>query len=718
MNEKELLEKIRHSAENITPPEALHPDNIEILLQSQTKTASDSTLASDTRPNSRQSRKKHTNLYRLGSIAAVFAIAILGLYSMETYRKAEMTTPFTQSEKPQDTQELAAPIPETATVKNTASSLPDAATEIAGARTASDNVITEALTTAESYEAIYEQLYEKFGSPYSDEYGVFYDAGMGIMEMVVEDVIMEESIDLAASSMTTSSSADSAVSRNDTAAVTRGTSYSRTNVQEAGVDEADLVKTDGAYIYVLKRSGSLIILSAKEGIMESVSQLSLPSDETIHEMYIDGDLLSLITSGYTTELDTSRDNVIASRSTDYTSLYTYDISDRTAPKLTGTVTQDGSYSQSRKNGSYIYLFTRFFPEIHETYEESYIIPRTTSGEVSASSIYIPENLNVSSYLVVSSTDIHHPDKTIDQKAILSVASTFYASPENIYIANETWKNDATYTELLKLNYKDGSITGTAAGAVEGYLNDSFSLNEYNGYLRVVSTSYDENYDEINGLYIFDENLNLTGSIRDLAPDETIRSARFFGNTGYFVTFRQTDPLFSVDLSNPSNPKILGELKITGFSSYLHFYSDDLLLGLGYEADPETGIQTSLKLSMFDISDPTDVTETDKLVLDGITWCASLEDYKSILMDPEKNIFGFTCDNRYLVFSYDEEKGFVNEFLYDFYQDTLNGYPSSSEYDTRGLYINDTFYLVRPDVATSFDMENDFALIGQIALGSG
>src|SRR5699024_915075 len=97
-----------------------------------------------------------------------------------------------------------------------------------------------------------------------------------------------------------------------------------------------------------------------------------------------------------------------------------------------------------------------------------------------------------------------------------------------------------------------------------------------------------------------------------------------------------DPLFSVDLSDPANPRVLDSLKITGFSTYLHFYSDTLLLGLGYEADEETGVQTGLKLSMFDISDPAHITEVSRLVLDGITWCESLEDYKSILIDPEKN----------------------------------------------------------------------------------
>lgn len=135
---------------------------------------------------------------------------------------------------------------------------------------------------------------------------------------------------------------------------------------------------------------------------------------------------------------------------------------------------------------------------------------------------------------------------------MSGADSFYVSTENIYVTNENYNSgrDTVVTEIAKFHYKDGRITGVAAGSVKGYLNDSFSLNEYDGTLRVVSTYYDEMWEEWNALYILDEKLQQLSAIEDLAQGETIRSARFFGTTGYFVTFRQTDPLFSVDLSNP------------------------------------------------------------------------------------------------------------------------------------------------------------------------
>ena len=131
----------------------------------------------------------------------------------------------------------------------------------------------------------------------------------------------------------------------------------------------------------------------------------------------------------------------------------------------------------------------------------------------------------------------------------------------------------------------------------------------------------------------------------------------------------------------------------------------MLLGIGYEANEETGVVTGLKLSMFDISDPSNVTEVSRFVIPGITWCPAIESYKSILVDPEKNLIGFFCDNRYLLFSYDEEEGFQSKLVYDFYSDMLLDQVS---YDTlRGLYIDNTFYIAGNTFVISFDMKKGF-----------
>lgn len=549
--------------------------------------------------------------------------------------------------------------------------------------------LPEAFTYCESYQQIYDTLTASFGT------NAYYDGG----DVVFYAEAMAEDTAEVSSAQT----------------VARGASYSgvdaeagdfsQTNLQELGVDEADIVKTDGKYLYILRQDCSFTIVSAEGTVLAVMSAPKLDtglSSPTARELYLDGDTLNVVADGRKTSL-TEEDNTYYTTTGWETQLFTYDVTDRSQPVLEGRVSQEGSYKDSRKVGRYIYLFTAWSPELTDTYQNSAIAPRINDEEVPAGSIYMPEHLSWMDYLVISSLDTAQPDEVLDRKVLVSGASDFYVSPENIYITNQAYVDSTTLTEITKFHYAKGKITGVAAASVEGYLNNSFSLNEYQGTLRVVSTYYDENWDEWNALYVLDENLNQLSSIRDLAKGETIRSARFFGDTGYFVTFRQTDPLFSVDLSDPSNPRVLGELKISGFSSYLHFYGENQLLGIGYEADEDTGIISGLKLSMFDISDPANVTETDRLVLPGITWCPAIGDYKAILADPEKNLIGFFCDNRYFVYSYDEEKGFTRELIHDFYSDNL-----AVEYDNmRGLYIGDVFYLAGDGFVISLDMKNDF-----------
>ena len=201
---------------------------------------------------------------------------------------------------------------------------------------------------------------------------------------------------------------------------------------------------------------------------------------------------------------------------------------------------------------------------------------------------------------------------------------------------------------------------------------------------------------------------------DLAEGEDIRSARFLGDIGYFVTFRNTDPLFSVDLSDPSDPKILGELKITGFSSYLHFYGENKLLGVGNEVDPETGAYTGIKLAMFDVSDPSNVKQLHKFVIKDTYDCPLFYNYKAAMIDTEKNVFGFMCDSSYMVFCYDEEKGFENVFTENL-GDSYYGYSYRGLQEVRGCFIGDDFYLVGGGQIRIYDMANDYKEVGRLEL---
>ena len=742
MDEKKMLDLLRKQAEEIDPPESLSPDAIEQMLAKQKKEIKEAEPKEQKKEKEGQDmadQKKDTGKHRkkfpyrmiaeLGSMAAIFVLGVT-VYSQSrqiTQLKQPSVTvqqPETETEKAEvgeakaeadQTAEKAVKAEMEQTTERAVKAETGSETEpAADATEASENAtfmqessnLEDTLTYASGYQEIYDRLYELFQS---NTILYDYDTSDGGLDPRSVTYMAEES----ASDVSTAATED----RVD---------YSKTNIQEAGVDEGDIIKTDGTWIYILKQDGSFSIVRANDGApkVESTTKLEKTglSNRELREMYLDGDRLIIVEEGICTALE--KDNELYRTSTGYqTVLSVWDITDRTQPEQIGMLRQDGHYKDSRKNGDFVYLFTSYMPYIAETYEESTIVPRINGDEVAYNQFYLPEKPASENYLIISSMDITKPEEVKDQKVLVSGADSFYVSTENIYVTNENYNSgkDTVVTEIAKFHYKDGRITGVAAGSVKGYLNDSFSLNEYDGTLRVVSTYYDEMWEEWNALYILDEKLQQLSAIEDLAQGETIRSARFFGTTGYFVTFRQTDPLFSVDLSDPENPKVLGELKISGFSSYLHFYGENLLLGIGYEADENTGSTTGLKLSMFDISDPANVKEVSRTVLPGMTWCPAIEDYKSILVDPDKNLIGFYCDKRYFVYSYDETDGFTRKLLCDFYGDEFLGVSDQSEQGTsgiaatvdydnmRGLYIGDYLYLAGNDFVAVYDMKDGFSM---------
>lgn len=286
--------------------------------------------------------------------------------------------------------------------------------------------------------------------------------------------------------------------------------------------------------------------------------------------------------------------------------------------------------------------------------------------------------------MITAIDIQNPNEVTDSVGILSNQGFCYASAENIYLYETVWEKDGRSTEIRKFSYGEGKVTGVAETQVNGYLNDSFSIDEYKGVLRLVTTLDETNS---NSVYVLDENLEETGKIENLAKDERIYSARFMGDIGYFVTYRETDPLFSVDLSDPANPKIIGELKIPGFSKYLHPYGEGLLLGIGMEVDENDVKDNRVKLSVFDISDPANVKEIDKIVLEDSYYSTAFDDYKSVLADVENNLIGFFSygeRNMYHIYTYDRIHGFVCQM-----QEVVNGNFES----VRGMYIGEQFYVI-------------------------
>ena len=507
--------------------------------------------------------------------------------------------------------------------------------------------------------------------------------------------------------------------------------YSETNVRTEGVDEADIIKTDGRYIYILRGGTELITVEAKGSETALVSSLKIAQDSTwdspgAQELLLSEGKAYVILE----ESDLSGDKIekygYYSPTNRMTKLITVDMTDPFEPVIEDEFSLSGNYLQSRKMDGVIYLFTQWSPYLGGSAEDSELLPWIGGRKAEVSSVIIPSIVTQTSYLTAASVRTDAPGQAEDYCTVVSGADEFYVSTDSIYAVNVDNWSSVTSSEITKLTFRDGEIEGKAAGTVRGTVNNSFSLDEYNGYLRVLTTYWGsarlnllkvlgqlfgiDYYDEDewvrhNALFVLDEDMNYAGSLKDLARNEEIKSARFFGDTVYFVTFRNTDPLFTADLSDPSHPRVIGELKLPGFSAYLHPFGEGKLLGLGYDADELTGVTSGLKLSLFDISDPANVKETARRIVPGVTWCPAVDEYKAIFANPARNLVGFWCEGRYMVFAWDGTDGFERVLLYDFFEDDLQ---EKNDYNTmRGLYIGDVFYLAGAGSVIAFDMDADF-----------
>ena len=502
-------------------------------------------------------------------------------------------------------------------------------------------------------------------------------------------------------------------------------SFTNTNVRTEGVNEADIIKTDGKYMYVYDSyTEHLNIYSVDDGKIEKIGTVNvLEDDESFIEMYINGDKLVLLGKSYTKSV---RDAI--------TTITIFDISDRTDPKKEKTFFQDGLYESSRMVGNIVYTFSEKTFDLDSVKKRKYetYIPKVDGEVLDNSELFVQEKSLTSGYTVASSINVENKE-IVDKMAVLGGADKYYVSTDSMFFIDKNYDwNNFTYlddSDIVKVSYSDGDFKLGAKGSFPGNLNDDYSIDEYNGYVRLVSTYRDENYTQYNGLFIYDENLEQVSVIKKLAEGESIRSARFMGDTAYFVTFRNTDPLFAVDLSDPENPRITDYLKIPGFSAYMHPYSEDLLLGIGYETD-ENGFGNTIKLSMFDVSDPHDIKEVDKEVLYDFDAASVLNDRRAFMFDSQDGTFGFSAESAwtyidedwyrdayeeeyedldidfdrsgyyYEVFDYDENKGFINlmdEKLDETYESLLG---------TRGIVIGDYIYIAQSgSMITSYDTTN-------------
>jgi inhibitor of cysteine peptidase len=424
-------------------------------------------------------------------------------------------------------------------------------------------------------------------------------------------------------------------------------SYSTTNIQVEGVDEADIVKTDGEYIYVATNNdfqsasqNNVYIVKADPQDPRVIAKISLGNNTYVAGLFLSQDSSKLVVLGSQYQLYAYEE---AARSEEimiypyYSSVNTflsvYDVSEKAIPVLARNLTLSGSYFNSRMIGNYVYAVvsqpTYFInndvvlPQVYENAKAS---------EIEPTRIYYADMVdNYFTFTTFIGLNImDDAQEPTNMTVMMGGTSSMYVSLGNIYVTYPTWSEQGRYTSIYRVRVNGSELTFEAKGNVLGYVLNQYSMDEYNGYFRLATTSQ-KNQTQQNNVYVLDMNLNITGKLENLAKDERIYSARFMGDKCYLVTFRQIDPFFVLDMSNPAEPKVAGELKIPGYSSYLHPYDENHVIGLGKE-------DSTVKLSLFDVANVNNPTEIAKYVVEG-DWTDSeaLHEPKAFLFDKQKEL---------------------------------------------------------------------------------
>ncbi len=708
MTEKEILQMIRQSAEDIEIPESLSPEKILEKCRKLEQKGD----------QGKKSRIRRQTLTVGLSAAAVFIICFISLRSNSWRAGSSATDKSSAAAAEQEEAGIAEAVLEESveesveeTAEDTVESAADAGLGMEEAAPERQNA-GELYTLAGSYDVLYERL--------SEEKALLEEARSYGANGRIEDLAGAADGAVAENAMEDAAAGASGSIQN-TEQKLEGTfaekeGYSLTNVQTYGIDESDVIKTDGEYIYALRGSSVSIVRAGKDGLELTGTLEAEPESGSaeVCAMYVDGDTLLLMIQENQASLEQQARKYAGEvldisyvDSETVTAVLTYDIKNKTAPKLLGKVTQDGSYVTSRKDGTTVYLFTSKYLLEEDSFGAEYgseTIPEVNGRKVAEDCIYIGESGTRA--LVISSISLRRPEAARDTVMLLDDGAQVYMGGDSLYLYHSNYRNGSEQTEIAKFTMKGGYLNGAAAVSLKGTIQDTFAIHEKDHKLRVLTTDFMTN-DRENCLFLLDENLKITGKLEHIAVGESIYAARYLGDMAYFITYRNTDPLFAADLSDETAPKLVGELEITGFSEYLHFWGEDKLLGLGYETDPETGERKGLKLVMFDMSDPADLKILGTKVLEKASNSRALYDYKAVLADPEENLIGFVSESynngskyNYELFQWNG-KGFENLLS----ENVKDGYDS---YSYRGIYIGDRFYIAHPEVIRYYD-RNDYSL---------
>jgi inhibitor of cysteine peptidase len=455
--------------------------------------------------------------------------------------------------------------------------------------------------------------------------------------------------------------------------------YSGTNIQVKGVDEADIVKTDGKYIYTLNQNKLNIVKAIPANQMQLVSTINFAQGFNPRDLYVDTKHLIVIGDSYQntdkpliTENKLRYPNPVYYKSPTCKAII-YDIKNKSNPSINREIEIEGSCLSTRKISSSLYLVanrnTNYYrpgdPIILPTYRDS-----ATSKEfqsLSCDQIYYFPDCIYNSYVIIAAINTDNLEQKVDIKTYLGNGENIYASTSNLYVAVNssppvrTLLKDSAFpatgssevnTEIYRFALQQAQSTCTGRGTVPGAILNQFSMDEYKGYFRIATTSGNmwSNGDDTsqNHIYVLDMDLQITGKLENIAPGEKIYSTRFMGDRAYMVTFRNVDPFFVIDLKNPQTPKIMGKLKIPGYSDYLHPYDENHIIGFGkdtiamkgWNGEPQAFYQ-GLKVAIFDVTNVSQPVEMSRVVIgDRGTDSEILNNHKALLFSKEKKLMAF------------------------------------------------------------------------------
>jgi uncharacterized delta-60 repeat protein len=628
--------------------------------------------------------------------------------------------------------------------------------------------------------ALKEYLIDQAVQQYSWAFGRPFTYFWGI-EPLEGDSAMGGPTGIAMTSALATPAASTSLSSNATAT---SNTFSQTNTQVQGVDEGDTVKTDGQYLYVLS-GGQLVILNAWPADQLQIVSETSPPGSPIAE-YLNGDRLTVISQEYLPFCATLwASGVVPWYYRSYPSrvdVTVYDISDRSAPTVVQQNTLDGNYDSSRAIGDTVYVAVNSNlslppPEYTETSlqppavasggisiwfwgytyqyetEASYrarmeamsledLLPHyttqwtdaggshQTSGLLAtAANIYQPAlagDLNLMS-VVAFNAGGSNIGPTQSVSFLTSSGATLYAATDNFYLLNSEWSYNTTWTLIDKLSLQDGGIDLTATGRVPGTFLNQFSVGEDGTYFDIATTT-GWGTDASNNVYVLapcDGTLDIIGKLEGLAPGERIYSVWFMGDVGFVSTFRRFDPLFTIDLSDPTTPRVAGSLEVAGYNSYLQPLDSTHLLGIGQDISPTTNEPTGFIVSIYDVSDLNNPALVSRYKVEpkGWSWSQATWDPHAITWYPQYQALTLPVGLEQYVPAtdggYDQWVSQFEQLVFhvDLSAGTLSllGTVTDSSDIHRGVFINDVLYSISDSSVQAHSLGDLGTLIAQVQL---